>query len=114
MPRDQVAARIACAESGVDVASYRRRALTPEDTRALVEGMSWLASRPVAIDDRPAVTLMQVRGRCRRLARRWEREGTKLSLVIVDYLQLMGGKMQKGGTREQLVAENSRGLTALA
>jgi len=61
------------------------------------------------IDETPAATLFDMRGRLRALANK----GAKPALVVVDYLQLMGGA-SRFNSREQEVAANSRGLKQLA
>lgn len=70
-----------------------------------------LYKAPMHIDDTPALTVMQMRSRARRLARK-----SGLSLIVVDYIQLARGDnaSTKNGSREQEVSSVSRGLKALA
>lgn len=70
-----------------------------------------LHKAPLHIDDTPALTIMQMRSRARRMARKHG-----LSLIVVDYIQLARGDnaSTKNGNREQEVSSISRGLKALA
>ena len=70
-----------------------------------------LHKSPLHIDDTPALTVMQMRSRARRMARKHG-----LSLIVVDYIQLARGDnaSTKNGNREQEVSSISRGLKALA
>lgn len=65
-----------------------------------------LFKAPLLIDDSPALTVAQMRSRARRTAKRH-----RLSLIVVDYIQLARGE---GQSREQEVSSISRGLKALA
>jgi len=64
---------------------------------------------PLFIDDNPNVTVMEIRAKARRLAQRY----TKLGVIVVDYLQLMTGRMS-AENRQVEVSEISRGLKILA
>ena len=68
-----------------------------------------LTSAPIYIDDTPAITIRELRAKARRLQ---SREGD-LGLILVDYLQLMGGS-GNSENRQQEVSEISRSLKALA
>src|SRR5574343_825218 len=70
-----------------------------------------LYKAPLHIDDSPALTVMQMRSRARRMARKHG-----LSLIVIDYIQLARGDSSstKNGNREQEVSSISRGLKALA
>src|SRR5205807_7809987 len=67
-----------------------------------------LGSAPIWIDDTPAMTLLEMRSKARRL-----RADSGVGLVIVDYLQLMQGP-SNSESRQQEVSQISRGLKALA
>src|SRR5260370_23292934 len=71
---------------------------------------SRLAESPIYIDDTPALSVLELRAKARRLKR--ERE-SKLGLIIVDYLQLMRGH-DNADNREQEISSISRSLKALA
>lgn len=65
--------------------------------------------RPIYIDDTPALTILDLRARARRLRRE---QGIKV--IVVDYLQLMGGNKRTRENRVQEVTEISSGLKAMA
>jgi replicative DNA helicase len=68
---------------------------------------------PLWLDDTPAISLLDLRAKIRRLQAELKRESRELGLVAIDYLQLMSGR--KGVTsREQEISEISRGLKQLA
>src|SRR5829696_7787303 len=84
-----------------------------EDWPKLVRGVAEVGQAPIWIDDTAGITLMEMRAKVRRLASRLIAQGgAPLSLVVVDYLQLMIGGRQEN--RQQEVAEISRGLKVLA
>ncbi len=64
---------------------------------------------PIFIDDTPAITIFELRAKCRRLKMQHN-----IQLIIIDYLQLMSGTAEVRGNREQEVSQISRGLKALA
>ena len=68
-----------------------------------------LNDAPIYIDDTPAITLFELRAKCRRLS---TQNGIKM--IIIDYLQLMSGTPETKGNREQEVSTISRGLKAIA
>jgi len=65
-----------------------------------------LSDAPLYIDEGSALTSADIRGRTRKMVRK-----SKVQLIVVDYLQLMGGKAR---SREEEVSGHSRGLKALA
>lgn len=68
-----------------------------------------LDNAPVFIDDTPAITLFELRAKCRRLKMQ-----NDIKIIIIDYLQLMSGTADVRSNREQEVSQISRGLKALA
>lgn len=90
-----------------------------EDWPKLVRGVSEVSKAPIWIDDTAGTSLMEMRAKVRRLASRLNSQAEDgdpsnkpLSLVVVDYLQLMVG--QTSESRQQEIAEISRGLKVLA
>jgi replicative DNA helicase len=115
MPREQLTNRMLASEASVDVSKMRSRALTTDDWARLTTAAALLSRLPIYIDDTPSVTLLEVRAKMRRLIAEYERknDGTRVGLLIIDYLQLMKGR--DGATsREQEISEISRGLKGLA
>jgi replicative DNA helicase len=92
-----------------------------EDWPKLVRGVAEVSRAPIWIDDTAGITLMEMRAKVRRLASRLNAQtnadgqgGPPLSLVVVDYLQLMVGQSNRSENRQQEIAEISRGLKVLA
>ena len=115
MPREQLTNRMLASEARVDVSKMRSRALTSEDWGKLTSAAALLSKLPIYVDDTPSVTLLEVRSKLRRLIAEYDRkvDGSRVGLVIVDYLQLMKGR-EGLNSREQEISEISRGLKALA
>jgi replicative DNA helicase len=119
MPKQQLVVRLLCSEARVDIARVRHNRLLPDDWRRLTEAAKYLASLPIWIDDTPAITLLELRAKVRRIQAEFDRaasndqQGRRVGLVYVDYLQLMKGR-EGAGSREQEVSEISRGLKQMA
>jgi len=109
MPKEQVAKNILCAIANLSGQKMRRCDFNEEEYSVLQSAAEALKKAPIFIDDTSALSMSQLRARCRRL-----RHYEDLRLVIVDYLQLMRGAQSGRINREQEVAELSRGLKALA
>ena len=109
MSKEQLVLRMLCSEARVDSHKLRSGFLGRADWPLLTAAAGRLADAPIYIDDTPAMTVLEMRAKARRLMA--ERQG--LGLVIVDYLQLMRGR---GGSdnREQEISDISRSLKALA
>ncbi len=122
MPREQIVNRMLCAEAKVDVSKVRTGMLTPSDWSKLTQAASHLGSLNVWVDDTPALSILELRSKVRRLQADFDRvdetsrDGEKkqrIGLVIVDYLQLMRGR-ENAASREQEISEISRGMKQLA
>jgi replicative DNA helicase len=109
MPEADIAKRIFSRRSGVRLASMRSGHIMAHDVEAMNPVRDELAPAPIFIFDQAAPTIGTIRAETRRLLARVG----PLGLVIVDYLQLARG-VTKTDSREQEVAEVSRGLKALA
>ncbi len=68
-----------------------------------------LVDAPVFIDDTPAISIFELRAKCRRLKVQHD-----IQLIVVDYLQLMTGSSDSRGSREQEVSTISRALKSIA
>ncbi len=77
-----------------------------QQLNTLVEGLS---NAPLYIDDTPALTMFELRAKCRRL-----KQKHNIEMVFVDYLQLMQGSSDQRGNREQEISSISRQLKALS
>ncbi|HEY6555720.1 MAG TPA: replicative DNA helicase [Polyangiaceae bacterium] len=118
MPREQLASRLLSGEARVDVSRIRSGDLRREDWNKLTEAASRLSRMPIWLDDTPALTLLDLRAKVRRIQADLKRPdgdmpAKGLGLVCVDYLQLMQGR-RDAGSREQEISELSRGLKQLA
>jgi replicative DNA helicase len=116
MSSTQLAERLLCSEAEVDSTSLRRGQLVSRDLTNLTYAADTLSKAPIMIDDTPALTLRELRGRSRRFMADRDLMGEKqFGLIIIDYLQLMhGGRRGRESSREQEISEISRGLKALA
>jgi len=110
MSKEQLALRMLCAEARVDLARVRTGHLQPGELGELAQSAHVLISTPIYIDDTPAITVLELRAKARRL---WRDPNSKLGLIVVDYLQLMRSSEGKD-SREQEISEISRSLKALA
>jgi replicative DNA helicase len=109
MSKEQLAMRMLCSESMVNASKVRRGFIGKEDWAGLTSAAGRLADAPIFIDDSSATTVLEIRAKARRL----KKEHGGLSMVVVDYLQLMRsrGKFER---REQEISEISRSLKGLA
>lgn len=114
MPEEQLSQRMVCSEARVDLAKMRQNLLNHLDWEALTTAAGRLSALPIEIDDSPAISLLDLRSKARRIQSEMRREGVELGLVVVDYLQLMRTKASKYSNREQEISEISRGLKQLA
>lgn len=115
MDAEQLAERLAadmCFRAQVPYEAIRDRTLTADQKREVCRAMERLEQMPLQILDRSGLTISQLRAAVRRWKRAFAARGQKLELVVVDYLQLMGGKSKDG--RFGLVTEISRGLKEIA
>jgi replicative DNA helicase len=118
MPREQLAARLLAAEARVNMSAIRSGRPLREDWPKLTDAAARLSRLPLWIDDTPALTLLDLRAKIRRLQAEIQRGDShvpaqKLGLVAVDYLQLMQGR-RDAQSREQEISELSRGLKQLS
>jgi replicative DNA helicase len=110
MAREQLVLRMLCSEARVDNSKVRAGYLGERDFPKLANAAGRLHEALIYIDDTPAISVLELRAKTRRLIRDREK---KVGLVIVDYLQLMRG-MGNANNREQEISEISRSLKALA
>jgi replicative DNA helicase len=106
----EITQRLIAAEARVDSSKMRTGQLNEADWSKITKAIGRLGEGQMWIDDNPAVSVMEIRSKARRLQ---DRLGTRLGLVVVDYLQLMQGR-NSAESRQVEVAEISRGLKVLA
>ncbi len=103
----QLVNRMISAEAELDGEKIRKGQLADFEWQQLVHKTNRLSAAPIFIDDTPALTILELRAKCRRL-----KAEHGVQLIIVDYLQLMRG--DTGGNREQEIASISRALKGIA
>lgn len=104
----QIVNRLIIAETDIPSHKIKNGRLSEEEWRHLDSRIKKLMQAPIYIDDTPAITITELRAKCRRLMSQH-----KLDIVIIDYLQLMTGP-QNSGSREQEVSNISRSLKSIA
>jgi replicative DNA helicase len=115
MSKEQLVQRLISQTTRIPAQALRSGNVKAEDWPKLVRGVAEVSRAPIWIDDTAGVTLMEIRAKVRRLASQLNVAGEKpLSLVVVDYLQLMVGQGNRAENRQQEIAEISRGLKVLA
>src|SRR5947199_81368 len=108
MSKEQLLMRMLCAEARVDAHKVRTGYLAKDDFRKLIDALGRTTQAPMYIDDSSTLKVIEMRAKCRRL-----KAERGLSLIIVDYLQLMSG-YGRTENRNQEISGISRGLKALA
>lgn len=108
MSMEQLAMRLLSSVGRIDSHRIRTGKLHTDDWPKLTRAVGMLSEAPIFIDDTPAISVLEMRAKVRRLASQHE-----VGMILVDYLQLMRGR----GTienRTQEISEISRSLKALA
>ncbi len=108
MSKEQLVQRVLCSHARVDAHKVRSGFLSPSDWPILTAAAGKLSSAPIFIDDTPAISILELRAKARRL-----KSAQDVELMIVDYLQLMRGP-SRIESRQQEISEISRSLKALA
>ncbi len=108
MSRDQLVERLLASESFVDLSRLRSGKLRDDDYPKMSRAAGLLGTAPIWIDDTPALTLLEVRSKARRLKAEHD-----IQLVIIDYLQLIRGT-SRNESRQEEISFISRSLKALA
>jgi replicative DNA helicase len=111
MSATQLMLRMISAEAELDSEKLRKGTLQPHEWEQLHHRITKLAGSKIFIDDTPALSILELRAKCRRLKAQHD-----LNMVIIDYLQLMTGDAGSGvsNSREQEIATISRSLKNLA
>lgn len=110
MSREALLLRMLCSRARVDAHKMRTGSLWRDDMQKVTRAMEELAHAPIFIDDTPGIALSEMRAKARRL----QQSQGSLSLIIVDYLQLMSGGSRRYENRTQEVSAISRGLKGIA
>ncbi|MFH0778915.1 MAG: replicative DNA helicase [Candidatus Eisenbacteria bacterium] len=108
MSREQVVLRMLCSEARVDAHRVRTGYLKEAEWPLLTTAAGQLSRAPVYIDDTPAISVLEMRSKARRL-----KTEADVGLIIIDYLQLVRG-LAESENRQQEISQISRSLKALA
>ncbi len=108
----QLVKRLISAEARIPAEKLRKGDLADHEFQQLHSRISKLSTAPIFIDDTPGLSVFDLRAKCRRLKMDPKKN---LSIVIIDYLQLMSaGGSSKGGNREQEISTISRSIKEIA
>ncbi len=108
MTKEQLMLRLLSINSKVSFSAMRSGYMKDRDLEKLFDSAERYANANIFIDDTPALTVLEIRAKARRL-----KKDNNLDLIVVDYLQLMKGSARTE-TREREIAEISGALKALA
>jgi replicative DNA helicase len=108
MSKEQLVQRMLCSHARVDAHKVRTGYLATSDWPRLTAAAGKLSEAPIFIDDSPAISVMELRAKARRLKAHQD-----IKLIILDYLQLMRGSPNIEN-RQQEISEISRSIKALA
>jgi replicative DNA helicase len=108
MSKESLLQRMVASVAQIDAHKFRTGHLTREDWRRMTESLGTISSAPLWIDDAGSISVLEIGAKARRLKR-----DKGLSLLIVDYLQLITAR-GRFNSRQEEVASISRGLKGLA
>ncbi|MDG5815968.1 replicative DNA helicase [Chitinispirillales bacterium ANBcel5] len=108
MSKAQLVQRMLCSEARVNMHALRSGTLPKRDFPKLSLAAGPLSEAPIYIDDTPAITVLELRAKARRLKAQHD-----LQLIIIDYLQLMGSS-SRVESRQQEISQISRALKGVA
>ena len=107
MGKEQLASRFLSSEALIESQKLKTGNLDDEDWVKIARASGVLAGLDIYVDDNPAITVAEIKAKCRRL-------GDELGLIVIDYLQLMHVGGRHMDNRVQEVAEISRSLKIMA
>lgn len=109
MSKEQLVNRLFSLQSGVDAQKLRTGNLDEADWEMLIEGATDIGQSHLIIDDTPGISIGELRSKCRKY-----KLEHNLSVVMIDYLQLMTGSGKSSESRQQEISDISRSLKGLA
>lgn len=111
MPTAQLVLRLLCSRAGVEMSKLNGGFLSQNrDFPLLMSAAGTLANSPIFIDDTPALSILEVRSKARRLKKQHD-----IQLIAIDYLQLLRSNTRRAQDNRQIeISEISSGLKALA
>jgi replicative DNA helicase len=108
MSKEQLVNRMFSLESRVDAQVLRTGNLTDNDWASLIEAAGVIGKSNLIIDDTPGISVTELRSKCRKY-----KLEHNLSIIMIDYLQLMQGS-KKAESRQQEISDISRSLKEIA
>lgn len=111
MASNQLVQRLISMEAEIPAEKIRRGNLEKHEYQQLTSKIDSLRDAQIFIDDTPGINIFELRSKCRKL-----KQTRDISMVVIDYLQLMSGTQEGkgGGNREQEISQISRSLKGLA
>ena len=108
MSKEQLVNRMFSLESNIDAQNLRTGQLNDEEWEKLIETAGVIGKSNLFIDDTPGISVSELRSKCRKL-----KMEKNLSMIIIDYLQLMSGS-GRSESRQQEISDISRSLKGIA
>lgn len=110
MSKEQLVNRLLALESQVDSQGIRTGQLKDSEWERLIEGAGDIGGSGLILDDTPSISITELRSKCRKYKLEYD-----ISIIFIDYLQLMTGNIgKKNESRQQEISDISRSLKALA
>ena len=110
MSKEQLVNRLFALEAQVDAQSLRTGNLKDSDWEKLIESAGIIGKSRLMIDDTPGISISELRSKCRKM-----KLEHGLDIIIIDYLQLMTGRVGgRSESRQQEISEISRALKGVA
>ena len=108
MSKEQLVNRMFSLESSVDAQKLRTGQLNDQEWERLIESAGVIGRSNLIIDDTPGISISELRSKCRKF-----KLEHGLSMIIIDYLQLMSGS-GRSDSRQQEISDISRSLKSVA
>ena len=101
MSKEQLINRMFSLESSVDAQKLRTGQLNDQEWERLIESAGVIGKSKLMIDDTPGISIAELRSKCRRM-----KQENGLSMIIIDYLQLMSGSGGRSSdSRQQEISD---------
>ncbi|HAR62108.1 MAG: replicative DNA helicase [Candidatus Margulisiibacteriota bacterium] len=108
MSKESLVQRMLCSDAEIDAQRLKTGNLHDHEWKKLTRAIGRLSEAPVYIDDTASVSLLELKAKARRL-----QAERGISLIIIDYLQLMQGGKSRNESRNQEISEIARGLKSV-
>ena len=109
MSKEQLVNRMFSMESNVDSQKLRTGQMNDQEWERLIESAGVIGRSSLIIDDTPGISITELRSKCRKY-----KLEHNLSMIMIDYLQLMTGGTGRNESRQQEISDISRSLKAVA